>query len=57
MAASRGDATSVPSLETMENLTDVEEIKKAFENLCKDEVKNKICISSFTSRTEDIAVM
>ncbi|OWF48034.1 conserved oligomeric Golgi complex subunit 4-like [Mizuhopecten yessoensis] len=38
MAASRGgDATSVSALETMENLTDIEEIKHAFEKLCSDE--------------------
>lgn len=38
MAASRADATSVSSLDTVENLTDMDGIKAAFDHLCEEEV-------------------
>ncbi|XP_067651434.1 conserved oligomeric Golgi complex subunit 4-like [Haliotis asinina] len=38
MATSMGDATSSTSLDTVENLTDLEAIQKAFDELCKEEL-------------------
>lgn len=38
MAASKTDATSVSSLDTVENLTDIDSIKAAFDKYCDEEV-------------------
>ncbi|VDI53366.1 conserved oligomeric Golgi complex subunit 4 [Mytilus galloprovincialis] len=38
MAASKTDATSVSSLDTVENLTDIDSIKAAFDKFCVEEV-------------------
>ena len=38
MATSMGDATSLASMDSVENLTELDEIKKALERLSKQEV-------------------